>query len=100
MKKALLSLITLAIAFPAFAQWTNQSGTGNYYLISGTAGIGTTLPGEQLTVATNPPLTLGLYRATSTGTGFYFNYSNSQTGTYGYLPPSAFQQFFEITGLR
>jgi hypothetical protein len=56
MKKALLSIITLAIAFPAFAQWTNQSGTGNYYLISGTAGIGTTLPTEQLTVATNAPI--------------------------------------------
>ncbi len=54
MKKTLLTLITVLTVFQlADAQWTNISGTGNYYLNSGNVGIGTTTPAHLLHIQGN-----------------------------------------------
>jgi hypothetical protein len=61
MKKIYLSLIVTVFAINfSYAQWINQSGTGNYYFNSGYVGIGTTNPtallnlsGGSLSMSTN-----------------------------------------------
>jgi len=61
MKKIYLALFATVFAINfAYAQWTNQSGTGNYYFNSGNIGIGTTSPtallnlsGGSLSMTTN-----------------------------------------------
>jgi hypothetical protein len=54
MKKTLLTLIAILFAFQVVhAQWTNVSGTGNYYLNSGNVGIGTASPSGALSLGTS-----------------------------------------------
>src|ERR1700744_5865997 len=51
MKKIYLSLVVTVFAINfSYAQWTNQSGTSNYYLNSGNVGIGTTTPSSALDI--------------------------------------------------
>jgi len=51
MKLFYLTLVAiLAISKLSYAQWTTQTGTSNYYLSSGNAGIGTTTPSYRLNV--------------------------------------------------
>ncbi len=51
MKKFYLTLIAvLSVLQFTYAQWTNVSGTGNYYLNSGNVGIGTSAPASNLHV--------------------------------------------------
>lgn len=52
--------LSLLLTQASVAQWTSQSGTGNYYLNSGYAGIGTSTPLQQMNIYQVPGMAKGI----------------------------------------